>query len=257
MRIATYNINGIKARLPRLIEWLTETQPDVACLQEIKTQDEGFPIKDIEEAGYGAIWHGQKGFNGVAILARGATPAEVTRGLAGEPEDEHSRYIEADVNGVRVASIYLPNGNPVPGPKFDYKIRWMARLRARAAQIWAEEVPAVLAGDYNVIPFDRDVWQPEKMASDALMQPESRSAYKTLLGDGWTDALASRHPNGGVWTYWDYQMNAWPRDAGFRIDHLLLSPAAADRLIDAQVDKEHRGREKASDHAPTWVRLKG
>jgi exodeoxyribonuclease-3 len=257
MRIATYNINGIKARLPRLIEWLTETQPDVACLQEIKTQDEGFPIKDIEEAGYGAIWHGQKGFNGVAILAKGATPAEVTRGLAGEPEDEHSRYIEADVNGVRVASIYLPNGNPVPGPKFDYKIRWMARLRARAAQIWAEEVPAVLAGDYNVIPFDRDVWQPAAMASDALMQPESRSAYKTLLGDGWTDALASRHPNGGVWTYWDYQMNAWPRDAGFRIDHLLLSPAAADRLIDAQVDKEHRGREKASDHAPTWVRLKG
>jgi exodeoxyribonuclease-3 len=257
MRIATYNINGIKARLPRLIEWLTETQPDVACLQEIKTQDEGFPIKDIEEAGYGAIWHGQKGFNGVAILARGATPAEVTRSLAGEPEDEHSRYIEADVNGVRVASIYLPNGNPVPGPKFDYKIRWMARLRARAAQIWAEEVPAVLAGDYNVIPFDRDVWKPAAMASDALMQPESRSAYKTLLGDGWTDALASRHPNGGVWTYWDYQMNAWPRDAGFRIDHLLLSPAAADRLIDAQVDKEHRGREKASDHAPTWVRLKG
>jgi exodeoxyribonuclease-3 len=257
MRIATYNINGIKARLPRLIEWLTETQPDVACLQEIKTQDEGFPIKDIEEAGYGAIWHGQKGFNGVAILARGATPAEVTRGLAGEPEDEHSRYIEADVNGVRIASIYLPNGNPVPGPKFDYKIRWMARLRARAAQIWAEEVPAVLAGDYNVIPFDRDVWKPAAMTSDALMQPESRSAYKTLLGDGWTDALASRHPNGGVWTYWDYQMNAWPRDAGFRIDHLLLSPAAADRLIDAQVDKEHRGREKASDHAPTWVRLKG
>lgn len=256
MRIATYNINGIKARLPRLIEWLTETQPDVACLQEIKTQDEGFPIKDIEEAGYGAIWHGQKGFNGVAILAKGATPAEVTRGLAGEPEDEHSRYIEANVNGVRVASIYLPNGNPVPGPKFDYKIRWMARLRARAAQIWAEEVPAVLAGDYNVIPFDRDVWKPAAMASDALMQPESRSAYKTLLGDGWTDALASRHPNGGVWTYWDYQMNAWPRDAGFRIDHLLLSPAAADRLIDAQVDKEHRGREKASDHAPTWVRLK-
>jgi exodeoxyribonuclease-3 len=257
MRIASFNINGTKARLPRLIEWLTETQPDVACLQEIKTQDEGFPIKDIEEAGYGAIWHGQKGFNGVAILARGATPAEVTRSLAGEPEDEHSRYIEADVNGVRVASIYLPNGNPVPGPKFDYKIRWMARLRARAAQIWAEEVPAVLAGDYNVIPFDRDVWKPAAMASDALMQPESRSAYKTLLGDGWTDALASRHPNGGVWTYWDYQMNAWPRDAGFRIDHLLLSPAAADRLIDAQVDKEHRGREKASDHAPTWVRLKG
>lgn len=256
MRIATYNINGIKARLPRLLEWLDETQPDVACLQEIKTPDEGFPIGEIEAAGYGAIWHGQKGFNGVAILARGTTPVEVTRGLEGETEDDHSRYLEADVNGVRVASIYLPNGNPQPGPKFDYKIRWMARLRRRAAQIWAEEVPAVLAGDYNVIPFDRDVWKPAAMANDALMQPESRAAYKALLGDGWTDALATRHPQGGVWTYWDYQMNAWPRDAGFRIDHLLLSPAAADRLVDAQVDKDYRGREKASDHAPVWVRLR-
>ncbi|MCW2349432.1 exodeoxyribonuclease III [Sphingobium sp. B12D2B] len=256
MRIATFNINGIKARLPRLVEWLTETQPDVACLQEIKTQDEGFPIKDIEDAGYGAIWHGQKGFNGVAILAKGATPQEVTRGLEGEPEDEHSRYIEADVNGVRIASIYLPNGNPVPGPKFEYKLRWMARLRARAAQIWAEEVPAVLAGDYNVIPFDRDVWSPPAMASDALMQPESRAAYKTLLNDGWTDALATRHPLGGIWTFWDYQAGAWQRDAGFRIDHLLLSPTAADRLVDAQVDKAYRAREKASDHAPVWVRLK-
>ncbi|MBU0793492.1 MAG: exodeoxyribonuclease III [Alphaproteobacteria bacterium] len=256
MRIATFNINGIKARLPRLVEWLTETQPDVACLQEIKTQDEGFPIKDIEAAGYGAIWHGQKGFNGVAILAKGATPQEVTRGLEGEPEDEHSRYIEADVNGVRIASIYLPNGNPVPGPKFEYKLRWMARLRARAAQIWAEEVPAVLAGDYNVIPFDRDVWSPPAMASDALMQPESRAAYKTLLNDGWTDALAARHPLGGVWTYWDYQAGAWQRDAGFRIDHLLLSPVAADRLVDAQVDKAYRGREQPSDHAPVWVRLR-
>ncbi|HWJ69986.1 MAG TPA: exodeoxyribonuclease III [Sphingobium sp.] len=256
MRIATFNINGIKARLPRLVEWLSETQPDVACLQEIKTQDEGFPIADIEAAGYGAIWHGQKGFNGVAILARGATPTEVARGLAGETEDDHSRYLEADVNGVRVATIYLPNGNPQPGPKFDYKIRWMARLRQRAAQIWAEEVPAVLAGDYNVIPFDRDVWKPAAMADDALMQPESRAAYKAMLGDGWTDALATRHPQGGVWTYWDYQAAAWPRDAGFRIDHLLLSPAAADRLVDAQVDKEYRGRERASDHAPVWVQLR-
>ncbi|MBO9581542.1 MAG: exodeoxyribonuclease III [Sphingobium sp.] len=256
MRIATFNINGIRARLPRLVEWLTETQPDVACLQEIKTQDDGFPIKDIEAAGYGAIWHGQKGFNGVAILTRGATPVEVTRGLEGEPEDEHSRYLEAEVNGVRIATIYLPNGNPVPGPKFDYKLRWMARLRTRAAHIWAEEVPAVLAGDYNVIPFDRDVWKPEAMATDALMQPESRAAYKTMLGDGWTDALATVHPDGGVWTYWDYQMNAWPRNAGFRIDHLLLSPAAADRLVDAQVDNDHRGREKASDHAPVWVQLR-
>lgn len=256
MRIATFNINGIKARLPRLIEWLVETQPDVACLQEIKTQDEGFPIGAFEETGYGAIWHGQKGFNGVAILAKGVTPTEVARGLEGEPEDEHSRYLEADVKGVRVASIYLPNGNPQPGPKFDYKLRWMERLRKRAAQIWAEEIPAVLAGDYNVIPFDRDVWSPPAMAADALMQPESRAAYRAMLGDGWTDALAARHPQGGVWTYWDYQAGAWQRDAGFRIDHLLLSPLAADRLVDAQVDKAYRGRETPSDHAPVWVRLK-
>ncbi|MFO1260332.1 MAG: exodeoxyribonuclease III [Sphingomonadaceae bacterium] len=255
MRIATFNINGIKARLPRLIEWLEETQPDVACLQEIKTSDDTFPMKDIEAAGYGAIWHGQKGFNGVAILARGQTPVEIQRGLDGEPEDEHSRYIEADIQGVRVASIYLPNGNPVPGPKFEYKLRWMQRLRARAAEIWAEEVPAVLAGDYNVIPYDRDVYSVKAMADDALMQPESRSAYRALTGDGWTDALPSVHPAGGVWTYWDYQAGAWQRNAGFRIDHLLLSPTAADRLQNAQVDKEHRGREKASDHAPVWIEL--
>lgn len=256
MRIATFNINGIKARLPRLLEWLAETRPDVACLQELKTSDETFPAKDIEAAGYGAIWHGQKGFNGVAILARGETPAEVARGLEGEPEDEHSRYIEADVRGLRVASIYLPNGNPQPGPKFDYKLRWMKRLRARAAEIWAQEVPAVLAGDYNVIPYDRDVYSVTAMSGDALMQPESRAAYRALTGDGWTDALATIHPAGGVWTYWDYQMNAWPRDAGFRIDHLLLSPVAADRLADARVDREYRGREKASDHAPVWIELK-
>lgn len=256
MRIATFNINGIKARLPRLLEWLAETRPDVACLQEIKTADEGFPVAEFEAAGYGALWHGQKGFNGVAILARGETPVEVGRGLEGDPEDAHSRYLEADVGGVRVASLYLPNGNPQPGPKFDYKLRWMERLHARARQIWAEEVPAVLAGDYNVIPFDRDVWKPAAMADDALMQPESRAAYRTLLADGWTDALATRHPAGGVWTYWDYQMNAWPRDAGFRIDHLLLSPAAADRLVDARVDRDYRGREKASDHAPVWVALR-
>ncbi len=255
MRLATFNINGIKARLPRLVEWLDETRPDIVCLQEIKTSDDTFPEKDIAAAGYGAIWHGQKGFNGVAILARDAQPVEVRRGLEGEPEDEHSRYIEADVSGLRVASIYLPNGNPVPGPKFDYKLRWMARLRLRAAAIWAEEVPAVLAGDYNVIPFDEDVFSVKAMAQDALMQPESRAAYRAILGDGWTDALASRHTAGGVWTYWDYQAGAWPRDAGFRIDHLLLSPVAADRLVDAQVDKDYRGREKASDHAPVWIEL--
>ena len=210
MRIATFNINGIKARLPRLLEWLDETRPDVACLQEIKTSDETFPAKEIEEAGYGAIWHGQKGFNGVAILARGETPVEVRRGLEGEPEDAHSRYIEADVKGVRVASIYLPNGNPQPGPKFDYKLRWMERLRRRAAEIWAEEVPAVLAGDYNVIPRDVDTFSVKAMQDDALMQPESRAAYRRMLNDGWTDAILSRHPAGGVWTFWDYQANSWP-----------------------------------------------
>ncbi len=256
MRIATFNINGIKARLPRLLEWLDETRPDIACLQEIKTSDETFPVKDIEDAGYGVIWHGQKGFNGVAILARGDQPVEVRRGLEGEPEDEQSRYLEADVKGVRVASIYLPNGNPQPGPKFDYKLRWMKRLRERAAEIWAEEVPAILAGDYNVIPRDVDIYSPKAMADDALMQPESREAYRRLLGDGWTDSILTRHPAGGVWTYWDYQAGAWQRDHGFRIDHILLSPECADRLESCGVDKAYRGREKASDHTAVWVKLR-
>lgn len=255
MKIVSFNINGIKAREPRLVEWLEETKPDIVCLQEIKTSDETFPASIFEGLGYGAIWHGQKGFNGVAILARDAQPVEVKRGLDGDPDDEQSRYLEADVNGVRVASIYLPNGNPLPGPKFDYKLAWMERLRARSVEILAEEVPAVLAGDYNVIPYDRDVYSVKAMEMDALMQPESRAAYRSILNLGWTDALATLHPAGGVWTYWDYQAGAWQRDAGFRIDHLLLSPAAADRLSDAQVDRDYRGREKASDHAPTWVKL--
>lgn len=252
MKIATYNINGIKARLPRLLEWLEETRPAVACLQEIKTQDEGFPADEFEKIGYQAIWHGQKSFNGVAILADGTKPVEVRRGLAGEAEDDHSRYIEADVFGVRVACIYLPNGNPQPGPKFDYKLRWMERLRARMREIAAEEVPAIVTGDFNVIPHDRDVWSVPAMASDALMQPESRDAYFRLMGDGWTDALETLNPAGGVWTYWDYQAGAWQRDHGFRIDHALLSPELADRLKAAGVDKDHRAREKASDHAPVW-----
>ncbi|RJF90556.1 exodeoxyribonuclease III [Sphingomonas cavernae] len=256
MKIATYNVNGIKARLPRLLEWLDETRPDIACLQELKSSDETFPEADIRGAGYGAVWHGQKGFNGVAILARGVDPVEVQRGLDGEPEDEHSRYIEADVMGLRVASIYLPNGNPQPGPKFDYKLRWLKRLQDRARAVLAEEVPAVLAGDYNVIPNDDDVFNPQAMMNDALMQPESRAAFRTLCFQGWTDAIRTRHPNGGVWTFWDYQAGGWQRDAGFRIDHLLLSPQAADRLVDANVDKAHRGREKASDHAATWTILR-
>lgn len=255
MRIATYNINGIKARLPRLLEWLDETRPDIACLQEIKTQDEGFPAAEFERLGYGALWHGQKGFNGVAILARDTQPVETGRGLDGDPEDVHSRYLEADVHGLRVASIYLPNGNPQPGPKFDYKIAWMKRLRARARELLALEIPVVLAGDYNVIPHDRDIWSAKAMRDDALRQPESIAAYRTILADGWTDALATHYPQGGVWTYWDYQAGAWQQDHGFRIDHLLLSPVAADRLKASGVDKAHRGREKASDHAPTWIEL--
>lgn len=256
MKIVTYNVNGIKARLDRLVEYLAEDAPDIVCLQELKAADETFPLKAIEDAGYGAVWHGQKAWNGVAVLAKGRTPVERQRGLEGEPEDEHSRYLECEVDGLVVASLYLPNGNPRPGPKFDYKLRWMERLRARAGALLAEEVPAVLAGDYNVIPNDDDTYSVRAMQEDALMQPESRAAYRRLLAEGWTDSLRTRHPKGGVWTFWDYQQGAWARDAGFRIDHLLLSPQAADRLVDAGVDKAYRGREKASDHAPTWVTLR-
>jgi len=255
MRIATYNVNGIKARLPRLIEWLDEQKPDIVCLQELKSSDETLPIADIEAAGYYGVFHGQKGFNGVAILARGEKPIEVQKGLSGEPEDEHSRYIEADVFGIRVASIYLPNGNPQPGPKFDYKLRWFDRLTARATELLALEIPVVLAGDYNVIPTDDDIANPKAMMDDALMQPESRAAFRHLSALGLTDALEARHPKGRLWTFWDYQAGAWQRDAGFRIDHLMLSPEAADRLVDAGVDKDYRGREKASDHAATWIVL--
>ncbi|MGN6375681.1 MAG: exodeoxyribonuclease III [Sphingomonas sp.] len=256
MKLVTYNVNGIKARLPRLLEYLAEQQPDIVCLQELKASDETFPEADVREAGYGAVWHGQKGFNGVAVLAKGMDPVERQRGLAGDPEDAHSRYLEVDVGGLTVASIYLPNGNPQPGPKFDYKLQWIARLRERAQALLGEERPAVLAGDFNVIPNDDDTFSVRAMQDDALMQPESRAGYRALLAQGWTDALRTRRPNGGVWTFWDYQAGAWQRDAGFRIDHLLLSPQVADRLVEAGVDKEYRGREKASDHAPTWISLR-
>ncbi len=260
MKIASFNINGIKARLPRLKEWLAETRPTVACLQEVKSQDENFPVSEFEELGYQAIWHGQKSFNGVAILADGTAPVEAKRGLGingpKEGEGEQARYLEADVNGVRVCNLYLPNGNPHPGPKFDYKIAWMKLLRERLQELWAQEIPTVVLGDFNVIPHDNDVWAVKAMQNDALMQPESRDAYFRLLDDGWTDALRTLNPRGGVWTYWDYQAGAWQRDHGFRIDHILLSPECADRLVAAGVDKDHRGREKASDHAPVWVELR-
>jgi exodeoxyribonuclease-3 len=254
VKIASFNINGIKARLPRLLEWLDETRPTVACLQEIKTQDEGFPAAEFEALGYRAIWHGQKGFNGVAMLAN-TELVEVHRGLPGDPEDVQARYIEADVGDVRVVNLYLPNGNPHPGPKFDYKLAWMRRLRERMHELLALEKPVVVVGDFNVIPEDKDVFSVRAMANDALMQPESRDAYARILADGWTDAIDTLNPAGGVWTFWDFQAGAWQRDHGFRIDHLLLSPEAADRLVSAGVDKEHRGRDKPSDHAPVWVEL--
>jgi exodeoxyribonuclease-3 len=257
MKIATYNVNGIRARLPRLIEWLDEQKPDAVCLQELKCADDSFPAEEIAATGYRAVFHGQKGFNGVAILARDEQPRLRRMGLPGDPDDTHSRYIEAEVAGIVIGSIYLPNGNPQPGPKFDYKLAWLDRLRDHARALLAEERPVVLAGDYNVIPTAShdDVFSVRAMAHDALMQPQSRAAYRRLLYLGFTDAIRSRAPDGAVYTFWDYTAGAWQRDAGFRIDHLLLSPVAADRLTDAGVDKDYRGREKASDHAPTWVEL--
>lgn len=256
MRIATYNVNGINARLPVLLRWLAETKPDVACLQELKAPAEKIPEAAIREAGYGAAWHGQKSWNGVAILVRGAEPEDVERGLPGEPEDEQSRYIEATVHGIRVGCLYLPNGNPLPGPKFDYKLRWMDRLAARAAELLAAGGPVVLAGDYNVIPTDLDVYNPARWTGDALFQPEVRDAFQRLVESGWTDAVRSLHPTERVYTFYDYFRNAFDRDAGLRIDHLLLSPALAKKLSAAGVDRETRGWEKSSDHVPTWIQLR-
>jgi exodeoxyribonuclease-3 len=258
MKIVTYNINGIGARLPRLLEWLEETQPDIVCLQELKAPDERFPELEIRALGYNAIWHGQKSWNGVAILAKGMDIHETQRGLPNDPDPSHSRYLEAAIGGVIVGALYLPNGNPVPGPKFDYKIAWFEALLAHAQTLWATEAPVVLAGDWNVIPTDSadDVFSAKRMAEDALTQPESRACFARLKHAGWTDAIRAIHPTGPVYTFWDYTMNAWARDAGFRIDHLMLSPAAADRLLDAGVDKDVRGKEKASDHAPTWISLR-
>ena len=253
MRIASFNVNGIGARLPRLLEWLADARPDVACLQEIKCMDDKFPLTEIEAAGYHALVHGQKGFNGVAILSR-APAREVQRGLPGDDTDEQARYLEAEVEGIRIASIYLPNGNPQPGPKFDYKLAWLGRLERRAAALMASETPTVLAGDYNVIPEDRDTYSVDAMADDALMQPESRAGLRRIVAQGWTDALRAAEPaDDHLFTFWDYQAGCWPRNAGFRIDHLLLSPAVADRLLGARVDRKARGEEKASDHAPVLI----
>ncbi len=255
MRIATYNVNGVNGRLGALLQWLAEAQPDIVCLQELKAPQDRFPQDAIRDAGYGAIWHGQKSWNGVAILARGAEPIETRRGLPGDHDDSHSRYIEAAVTGVLVGCLYLPNGNPQPGPKFAYKLAWYESFIAHAAGLVGHDAPVVLAGDYNTIPTDLDVYKPERWLDDALFHPEVRAAYGRLLAQGWTDALRALHPGETVYTFWDYWRNAWGRNAGLRIDHLLLNPAAAKRLRASDVDRETRGREKASDHAPTWVEL--
>ena len=254
MKIATFNVNGISARLPRLLDWLAEAAPDVVCLQEIKTVDAGFPVEAIAAAGYSSLIHGQKGFNGVAILSK--EPAvETARGLAGDLTDDHARYLEAEICGVRIASIYLPNGNPQPGPKFDYKLAWFDRFAARAAELLTGEQPVVLAGDYNVCPQAIDVFSEVAMTADALVQPATRAKFRALQFQGWTDAIRALQPSGPAFTFWDYQAGAWPRDLGLRIDHLLLSPAAADRLTHAGIDRAVRGGERASDHVPVWVEL--
>jgi exodeoxyribonuclease-3 len=252
MKIATFNVNGVNGRLPLLVRWLTESSPDVVCLQELKAPQEKFPASAIRDAGYGAIWHGQKSWNGVAILARGVDPIVTRRGLPGDPDDVHSRYIEAQVNGMVIGCLYLPNGNPAPGPKFDYKLRWMKRLLLHAAELLASSKDAVLAGDHNVMPTELDVYKPERWVDDALFRPEVRAAFHRLIEQGWTDAVRTLYPNERIYTFWDYFRNAWTRDAGLRIDHLLLSPSVAKRLISAGVEREVRGWEKTSD----WIELK-
>jgi exodeoxyribonuclease-3 len=256
MRIATYNVNSINARLPILLRWLGETSPDIVCLQELKAPQEKFPESAIRELGYGVVWHGQKSWNGVAILSKGADPVEVTRALPGDPDDLHSRYLEANTHGLTVGCLYLPNGNPAPGPKFDYKLRWLERLIVHAAALVSRDTPVVLAGDYNVIPTEKDVYKPERWVDDALFRLEVREAFVRLTRQGWVDSLRARHPDAQIYTFWDYFRNAFGRDAGLRIDHLLLNPALAGRLVDAGVDRNVRGWEKSSDHAPTWVELK-
>lgn len=255
MRIATYNVNGVNGRLDALLAWLRETQPDVVCLQELKAPEEKFPQLALKRAGYGAIWHGQSRWNGVAILAKGGVPIETRRGLPGDRTDIQSRYVEAAVGGVIVASLYAPNGNPQPGPKFEFKTRWLERLERHAAGLLATGQPVVLAGDFNIIPEPRDVYAPERWVDDALFHPEVREAYRRLRDQGWTDALRSRFPEQTVYTFWKYWRGALERDAGLRIDHLLLSPGVATRLKDAGVDRAFRARPGASDHAPVWIEI--
>ena len=256
MKVATFNINNINRRLPNLLRWLQQTKPDIVCLQELKAADNDFPLGAINEAGYGAAWRGQKTWNGVAILARKAEPVLIRTELPGDPNDREARYIEAAVKGIIVTSIYLPNGNPQPGPKFDYKLAWFKRLRSHAAKFLKQDIPVVLAGDYNVAPTELDIYPTRSWDKDALVQPKSRAAFRSLVAQGWCDAIRDKHPSKPMFTFWDYKRNRWPRDAGLRLDHLLLSPVLAPRLIKAGVDRKPRGEEGASDHAPAWIVLR-
>ena len=255
MKIATYNVNGINGRLPVLLRWLKEANPDVVCLQELKAPQEKFPEKAIEDLGYHAIWHGQKSWNGVAILSRYGKPEETQRGLPGDPEDVHSRYIEANINDLIIGCLYLPNGNPAPGPKFDYKLSWFERLSIYSSTLLKTGKPVILTGDYNVMPTEKDVYKPERWVNDALFRPETRAAFKKLVDQGWTDAIRKLYPDKTIYTFWDYFRNAFGRDAGLRIDHFLLSAKVEKRLVTAGVDREVRGWEKTSDHAPVWIQL--
>jgi exodeoxyribonuclease III len=255
VKIATYNVNGIIARLPLLLEWLHATKPDVACLQELKAPDENFPEAELRAAGYGAVWLGQKSWNGVAILARGAAPKVTQRGLPGEPDPGQSRYIEAQVGDALIGCLYLPNGNPAPGPKFTHKLDWLEAFISYAGSLVARNIPVVLTGDYNIMPTELDVYKPERWVNDALFRPEVRTAFQHLIDQGWTDALRSCHPDETIYTYWDYFRNAFGRNAGLRIDHFLLSPLLAARLAASDVDREIRAKAKTSDHAPVWIEL--
>jgi len=256
MKIATFNVNNINRRLDILLAWLAAAEPDIVCLQELKAAEPDFPLGAIQTAGYGAVWRGQSTWNGVAILARGSEPVPTRTELPGDADDTQSRYIEAAVSGVIVACLYAPNGNPQPGPKFDYKLAWHERLDAHAAELLATGLPVALVGDYNIVPEPRDIYVSKSYDGNALVQPESRAAFARLIEQGWTDALRKVHPKETIYTFWDYRRNRWQRDAGLRLDHLLLSKKLARRLTGAGVDREVRGLEDASDHAPVWVTLK-
>jgi exodeoxyribonuclease-3 len=255
VKIATFNINNINRRLDNLLAWLRSARPDIACLQELKASDNEFPLRAIEKAGYRAVFRGQKTWNGVAILSRKSDPVLTRIELPGDDGDRESRYIEAAVSGVIVACIYAPNGNPQPGPRFDYKLDWLRRLRLHAARLLRQDLPVVLAGDYNVAPTALDIYPTRSWDKDALIQPKSRAAFAALVAQGWTDAIRTLHPSKPMFTFWHYKRNRWARDAGLRLDHLLLSPTLASRLVKAGVDRKVRGEDGASDHAPAWIVL--